>query len=417
MSEQPKAYDNLIKQIKQYNITDDDVIIKNEKINENYKSIYRDLLPDEGKEVGCKEAINIGNKDVYALSDIEGYNIDFLDFLKKLGLVEYTTEKQNNMDGWKQCQSLPSKNPYDSNSITVYYKFNKEKCRNFGGVIVLCGDYVRNARDVSEGTVRILEELRLLLNFDEKGVGCGTEDKKKLFLLAGNHDVANYSPEKKNYFIHGDNPIDLKTKVLQLGLYPQLLLVNGDGKKLLFQHTNFPYREKNNYIVNKKIDPFKAISLLNDKKAHDKHMLHEDGFFNLRYKIPEGALKPQYQDVNSSKTLKREIYSDYGIGYNAKIIGHDSNFAGIGYRQGQGGNIYNVNICNRNEPHYFVCKSAKKAERKHMIYANIVKYLITQITKEILLKQGFLDKQSMKNIENKALLNLYSILQKNNIGH
>lgn len=98
MSERPEAYDNLIKQIKQYNITDDDVIIKNGKINENYASVYNDLLPDEGKEVECKEAINIGNKDIYALSDIEGYNIDFLDFLKKLGLVEYQLNKPADFD-------------------------------------------------------------------------------------------------------------------------------------------------------------------------------------------------------------------------------------------------------------------------------------------------------------------------------
>lgn len=157
--------------------------------------------------------------------------------------------------------------------MPVYYHFHEKACQKFNDVIVLCGDYVRNSRRTSEGVLQILKELNDRVNNGR------TEEHKGLYLLAGNHDVANYSPEKINYFIHGDNPIDLKAKVLQLGLYPQLMLVNGDGKKLLFQHTNFPYREKNNYIVNKKIDPDKAISLLNDEKAHDKPMLHKDVFF------------------------------------------------------------------------------------------------------------------------------------------
>lgn len=142
-------------------------------------------------------------------------------------------------------------------------------------------------------------------------------------------------------------------------------------------------------------------------------------FFNLRYVQIEGNQQPQYQDINGKQELKREVYSDRGIGYDAKIIGHDGNFEGIVDRQRQGGNIYNINICNRSEPHYFVCKSAKKAEivKKQIICAKIVKYLIIQLYKEMFLKQGFLDKQSMKNIENKALLNLYSMLQQNNISY
>ena len=277
MSEQPVVNNTL----KQYNVTDQDIAIKNSKIDQNYASIYNDLLFDEGQNPPQKEPINIGNKDVHALSDIEGHNIDFLDFLKKLGLVTYQEKRPSSLNGWKSCWSL--KKDKGSEEFPVYYKFNEKACRNFQDVIVLCGDYVRNSRNVSEGTVKILEELRSLLNFDKQGVGCGTEDKKKLFLLAGNHDIATYSPEMAYYFSHGDNPIDLKTRVLQLGLYPQLMLVNGDGKKLLFQHTNFPYREKNNCIVNKKIDPNKAIKLLNNPEASNKPLLHLDGFFNLRY--------------------------------------------------------------------------------------------------------------------------------------
>ncbi len=416
MSERPEAYDNLIKQIKQYNITDDDVIIKNRKINENYKSIYRDLLPDEGKEVECKKAINIGNKDVHALSDIEGHNIDFLDFLKRLGLVEYQTNEPADLNGWKSCWSL--KKDKGSEEFPVYYKFNKKACGNFQDVIVLCGDYVRNSRNVSEGTVKILEELRSLLNFDKQGVGCGTEDKKKLFLLAGNHDIADYAPEIRS----GDTQHDLKAKVLKLGLYPQLMLVNGDGKKLLFQHTNFPYREERNYIVNKKIDPNKAIELLNDNNACNKPILLGDGFFNLRYIMPEGAQQPQYQDINGKKQLKREVYSDFGKGYDAKFVGHDSKFQGISYRQGHGGNIYNVNIGNRNNPNYLVYRSNKKMkiiQQEQLINcaAAIAKYCVQSYLQNMNSQDIHFDENIIKQIEKQVTFNLYSMLQNNNIHH
>jgi len=173
MSEQSAANNTF----QQYDITDQDIAIKNSKIDQNYASIYNDLLFDEGQNPPQKEPINIGNKDVHALSDIEGHNIDFLDFLKRLGLVEYQTNEPADLNGWRSCLSL--KKGEDPKEFLVYYKFNEKACRNFQDVIVLCGDYVRNSRNVSEGTVKILEELRSLLNFDKQGVGCGTEDKKK----------------------------------------------------------------------------------------------------------------------------------------------------------------------------------------------------------------------------------------------
>ena len=41
-------------------------------INRNYWSVYKHLLPDEREKILCKQPIEIGDKDVYALSDIEG---------------------------------------------------------------------------------------------------------------------------------------------------------------------------------------------------------------------------------------------------------------------------------------------------------------------------------------------------------
>ena len=333
-------------------------------IARNYKEIYRILLHYE-ENISFKQPIYIGNKHVYALSDIEGYNIAFLYFLKMLGLVEYQEFKPNNPDGWNKCLSL--KKGYSThNEFPVYYKFNEEACRKFNDVIVLCGDYVRNSRNVSEGTVRILEELRHFLN-----VGKGAEEKKGLFLLAGNHDIADYSPEKRNYFSHGDNPIDLKARVLNLGLYPQLLLINGDGKRLLFQHTNFPYREQKNYIVNKQIDPQKASKFLEnsytfvaDPQYTSKiPMLGDDGFFNLRYIAKQGDLTPKYygiQDTYYSESLPRELYSDLGIGYDAKFIGHDTVFYGCSMRPDGKGDVYNVNIANQNDPHFVCWRSNRK---------------------------------------------------------
>ena len=188
--------------------------------------------------------------------------------------------------------------------------------------------------------------------------------RKKLFLVAGNHDIATYSPEMAYYFSHGDNPIDLKTRVLQLGLYPQLMLVNGDGKKLLFQHTNFPYREKNNYIVNKKIDPKKAEKLLESDLNSVKELpiFDDNGFFHLRYIAKQGDLTPKYygiQDTCYEDPLPRELYSDLGMGYDAKFIGHDSTFNGSVKRK-NGGSIYNVHACNHNKQHYFKFFCAKK---------------------------------------------------------
>ena len=340
---------------------------KQQKIEANYQSILNNLLYDAEKDK-LKGPICIGDKDVYALSDIEGYNIDFLDFLNKLGLVEYTTDRSKAQAGWKSCSSLKKDGvSYDKGfpelrvaTVPVYYKFNEEACRKFNDVIVLCGDYVRNSKNVSEGTVQILEELRSLLNFDEQGVGCGTEDKKKLFLIAGNHDIADYDPNVEL------PQHDLKRRVLDLGLYPQLLLVNGEGKRLLFQHTNFPYLANDNFIVNKKIDPGKAIELLKNNNPWDKRMLSDDGFFNLRYIAKQGDLTPQYYGCNDTlheSPLQREIYSDFGIGYDAKFVGHDTEFYGCSMRPCDRGDVYNVNIGNRNEPSFVCWRSNQKQQQ------------------------------------------------------
>lgn len=345
---------------------------KNALIDKNYWSVYQYLLPDEGNPPLVNGPIYIGNKDVYALSDIEGYNIEFLKFLNKLGLVEYQESQPADLNGWKRCSSLKKVGVSYANgvpkplaaTVTVHYKFNEEACKKFKDVIVLCGDYVRNGPDVSEGTVKILTELRSLLNFDEQGVGCGTEDKKKLFLIAGNHDIADYMdvelPQR-----------ELKKQVLQLSLYPQLLLVNSDRKRLLFQHTNFPYREQKNYIVNKQIDPQKASKFLEnsytfvaDPQYTSKiPMLGDDGFFNLRYIAKQGDLTPKYygiQDTYYSESLPRELYSDLGIGYDAKFIGHDTVFYGCSMRPDGKGDVYNVNIANQNDPHFVCWRSNRK---------------------------------------------------------
>ncbi|MBR1428816.1 MAG: metallophosphoesterase [Rickettsiales bacterium] len=400
MHGQPQAYNNLIKQLKQYNITEKDIIIKNRKIAQNYANIYWNLLPDEGDTALAKQPINIGNKDVYALSDIEGYNIDFLDFLKKLGLVEYQEKKPSPLNGWKCCWSCTQ----EGNEVPVYYRFNERACQKFNDVIVLCGDYVRNSRRTSAGVVHILQELNYRLNNGKQ------EKNKGLYLLAGNHDIANYAPEDYNYFSLGDNPIDLKAKVLQLGLYPQLLLVNGDGKRLLFQHTNFPYREKNNYIVNKKIDPNKAIKLLNDKKAYDKPILRGDGFFNLRYIMPDAAQNPKYYDINCQQELPGLIYSDFGIGYDAKFIGHDGEFGGIANRDNGRGNVYNVNLNNKNEQKFEKWSCVKKEFNEQM--KNTVNNLRKYYTKIITLEGKNMDEEQKKIAFNLAVLNA---LKYNNI--
>ena len=131
---------------------------KNKIIENNYASVYARLLPYEGQATR-KPPFQIGDKHVHALSDIEGYNIEFLKFLKGLGLVEYQEFAPANLNGWKNCLSL-KKGFGENNEFPVYYKFNEEACKKFNDVIVLCGDYVRNTRNTSEGVVNILEEKR-----------------------------------------------------------------------------------------------------------------------------------------------------------------------------------------------------------------------------------------------------------------
>ena len=381
-----------------YNTTAEDDKTKEELISRNYKDIYFNLLPDEGQYLDLKRPINVGNKDVYALSDIEGYNIDFLDFLKKLGLVEYQEQKPSPFDGWESCLSL-KKNQFVE--FPVYYKFNEEACRNFNDVIVLCGDYVRNSRGASEGVVQILEELNDKLNNGRK------EEHKRLYLIAGNHDIYDFFEEERSQH-------DLKRRILNLGLYPQLLLVNGDDEKLLFQHTNFPYREERNYIVNKKIDPNKAIELLNDDNACNKPILLGDGFFNLRYIMPEGAQQPRYQNICGMQELKREVYSDFGIGYDAKFVGHDCAFKGISYRHDQGGNVYNVNLGNQNEQNFvkWPCVNKELSKFTNLVvafydyYKNNVKFTNKNID----------DKEKKQVLIDLAVINALKVMS-NNINH
>ena len=102
-------------------------------IDKNYWSVYKSLLHNDGYldnttgkyMASCKEPFYIGNKDVYALSDIEGNNFKFLSFLKTLGLVEIISLDQTAgiPYGWKRCHA--NDNP---NGKYVYYRFNKEKC-------------------------------------------------------------------------------------------------------------------------------------------------------------------------------------------------------------------------------------------------------------------------------------------------
>ena len=58
--------------------------------------------------------------------------------------------------------------------------------------------------------------------------------------------------------------------------------------------------------------------------------------------------------------MSRELYSDFGIGYDAKFIGHDADFYGCSMRPDGKGDVYNVHICNRNEPHFVCWRSSQK---------------------------------------------------------
>ena len=328
---------------------------KQKIIDDNYQSVYYNLLPDESQKISCKPAINIGERDVYVLSDIEGQNLTFLKMLEDLKLVTIYYDGDENIP--QEYETCTTKD--DCGYREIKYNFNEEACKTFKDVIVLCGDYIAHTdydNDIkcAKDTVEILKKLNDLLNGNKQ-----VEDKnKRLFLIAGNHDInSQYGGEDNN------GVRNHKNEVLQLGLYPQLLLQNADGKKLLFQHTNFPYREKNNYIVNKKIDPDKAKEMLNDiNLVYELPIFGDNGFFHLRYIAKQGDLTPNYcgiKDTSYTDPLPRELYSDLGMGYDAKFIGHDSTFNGSVKRK-KGGSVYNVHACNHNKQHYFKFFCAKK---------------------------------------------------------
>ncbi|MBQ7537168.1 MAG: metallophosphoesterase [Rickettsiales bacterium] len=388
--------------------------IKQGIIENNYTSVYNRLLPDEGQinEATRKPPFQIGDKDVHALSDIEGYNIEFLKFLKQLGLVEYQEFTPANLNGWKKCLSL-KKGFGENDEFPVYYKFNEEACRKFNDVIVLCGDYVRNTRNTSEGVVNILEELNDRLNSGRK------EEHKRLYLIAGNHDIYDFREEERSQH-------DLKRRILNLGLYPQLLLVNGDNNKFVFQHTNFPYKERDNYIVNKKIDANKAYNLLESNIQLGRPTLVQDnGFFNLRYVVKNND-QFDYQDVNGNQQ-DREIYSDGGLGYDVKVIGHDTNFAGRGLRQNDS-IILNVNLNNWEQKPWKTIYCNRKSlnlqappikpfvpDQKNTEYPKVITFGINNsYTKNIFEKAvSFFCKEKKEILNNNVRIKFYSLNQYN----
>lgn len=300
-----------------------------------YLAIYKELLPDEKKtSVQCKEPFNIGYKNVYALSDIEGNNLNFLDFLQKLGLVQYRTNKPpTNNKEWIECYTK------EDHGI-VWYKFNETACRAFKNVIVLCGDCIGHEDLIrSKGTVEILKKLNQLLNNNGKA----EDGNKRLFLVAGNHDI----------FDHGETSLNpLKEEVFNLGLYPQLMLMNGYGQRLLFQHTNFPYIEKQNIIRNKTININKAKIILKKsfEKPNSSILFNNDGYFLLRCKIKSDG--PHYTPTTGpgqlAVELDRNIYSDHGIGYDKKFVGHDPQQTNMYNRLNGLGDVVNCHIANKN---------------------------------------------------------------------
>ena len=395
-------------------------------IDRNYSSVHQYLLPNDrrydnktGKRMlPCKGAFDIGEKDVYALSDIEGQNWEFLKMLKDLGLVNIFYD--NNQNAPKGAHECLTKINGELGYKKVYYTFNENACRNFQDVIVLCGDYIAhtdNDNDIkcAEGTVKILKKLNELLN---NGVD------KKFFLIAGNHDICSYFEAEKSQH-------DLKRRILNLGLYPQLLLVNGDGSKLLFQHTNFPYKEHDNYIVNKKINVNKACNLLEGKDDRNipfgnfvPTILKDDSFFNLRYVVKNGQF--EYQDINNIPQ-NREIYSDGGLGYDVKVIGHDTNFAGTGVRQ-NGGYILNVNLNNEEIKPWKTLICEKKLlndkippikpfiqDKKNTEYPKVITFGINNsYTKNIFEKAvSFFCKEKKEILKNDVKIKFYSLNQYN----
>ena len=91
---------------------------KQKIIDDNYQSVYYNLLPDESQKISCKPAINIGERDVYVLSDIEGQNLTFLKMLEDLGLVTIYND-QNIPQQYETCTTKDG-----CGYTTIKYNFN-----------------------------------------------------------------------------------------------------------------------------------------------------------------------------------------------------------------------------------------------------------------------------------------------------
>lgn len=327
-------------------------------VRETYDQLADTFLKEKEKDK-IKGPIDIGDKKIYAISDMEGDNGKLFELLEHIQVIEEC--KSDECDGELILSG-------DDKVEKKYYKLNYDGIKEFkkNGILVLVGDFVtkRESCGVSTSLLNLISKLNFGLNPKNPDAS-----KQSMFLVLGNHDVKSYEGEGgtdeegyylNNGFSNGLNNDDyykavnrryLKEYLINnLNPYLQVVVKNKKNQHVVFQHTGFPYKGENNKIMNKVVDPEKTKKYLNKtyqgkhidkvigegwnnkfKKHESKYIDSLTGFFDVRIQCDENG-KAWFGDIGSKGKKKSNVtekglaennsYDDKGVGYDIKVIGH-----------------------------------------------------------------------------------------------
>ena len=327
-------------------------------VRETYDQLANKFLKENEKDT-IKGPIDIGDKKIYAISDMEGDNGKLFELLEHIQVIEEC--KSDECDGELILSG-------DDKGEKKYYKLNYDGIKEFkkNGILVLVGDFVtkRESCGVSTSLLNLISKLNFGLNPKNPDAS-----KQSMFLVLGNHDVKCYEGEggtdEEGYYLNNGlnnglinddyykavNRRYLKEYLIDnLNPYLQVVVKNKKNQHVVFQHTGFPYKGENNKIMNKVVDPEKTKKYLNKtyqgrnidkvigedwsnkfKKRGSKYIDSLQGFFDVRIRCDENR-KAWFGDIGSKGKKKSDVtkkilaennsYDDKGVGYDIKVIGH-----------------------------------------------------------------------------------------------
>ena len=357
--QQNNSYQNNNVQQQNTNVNSESELSK--LVRETYDQLADTFLKEKEKDK-IKGPIDIGDKKIYAISDMEGDNGKLFELLEHIQVIEECNSDE--CDG----ELILSENEKTKEQKKVYYKLDYNGIKEFkkNGILVLVGDFVtkRESCKVSTSLLNLISKLNFGLNPKNPDAS-----KQSMFLVLGNHDVKSYEGEggtdEEGYYLNNGfsnglnndnyykavNRRYLKEYLIDnLNPYLQVVVKNKKNQNVVFQHTGFPYKGENNKIMNKVVDPEKTKKYLNKtyqgrnidkvigedwsnkfKKRGSKYIDSLQGFFDVRIRCDENR-KAWFGDIGSkgkekSKVKKSELaennsYDDKGVGYDIKVIGH-----------------------------------------------------------------------------------------------